>query len=75
MKVSTLCAVKNAAIFLILFYADAQLLDKLFAAKSLRDIIVFLVSLLFMLAILIAHSHLFYDSVAPKEKETKNDWM
>ena len=73
MKVNALHAVKNAAVFLILFYVDAQLLDKLFSAKNMSDIIVFLVSLLFMLAILIAHSYLFYDSVNPKEKESKND--
>lgn len=73
MKVNTLRVVKNMAVFLILFYVDAQLLDKLFSAKSVSDIIVFLVSLLFMLAILIAHSYLFCDSVNPKEKESKND--
>lgn len=72
MKVNALHAVKNATVFLILFYVDAQLLDKLFSAKSMSDIIVFLVSLLFMLAILIVHSYLFYDSVNPK-KESKND--
>lgn len=72
MKVNALHAVKNAAVFLILFYVDAQLLDKLFAAKSVSDILVFFVSLLFMLAILIVHSYLFYDNVNSK-KETKND--
>ena len=73
MKANVLFIIKNIAVFLLLFYVDAQLLDKLFAAKSVSDIIVFLVSLLFMLAILIAHSYLFYDGVNPKEKESEND--
>lgn len=73
MKVNALYAIKNVVVFLILFYVDAQLLDKLFSAKSVSDILVFLVSLFFMLACLIVHSHLLYTKVAPKEKETKND--
>lgn len=73
MKVNALHAIKNALIFLILFYVDAQLLDKLTNAKNTSDIIVYLVSLLFMLSILIVYSCLFYDSVNPKEKESKND--
>ena len=66
MKVNALHAIKNALIFLILFYVDAQLLDKLTNAKNTSDIIVYLVSLLFMLACLIVHSCLFYESVNPK---------
>ena len=57
MKVNALYAIKNVVVFLILFYVDAQLLDKLFSAKGVSDILVFLVSLFFMLAALIVHSH------------------
>lgn len=64
---------KTSQYFLLLFYVDAQLLNKLFAAKDVSDIIVYLVSLFFMPTILIVHSHLLYTKVAPKEKETKND--
>ena len=73
MKVNALFIIKNIAVFLLLFYVDAQLLNKLFAAKDVSDIIVYLVSLFFMLTILIVHSHLLYTKVIPKEKETKND--
>lgn len=73
MKVNVLFIIKNIAVFLLLFYVDAQLLDKLFAAKGMSDIIVYLVSLFFMLTILVVRSHLFYQSVTPKEKEAKND--
>jgi len=73
MKVNALFIIKNIAVFLLLFYVDAQLLNKLFAAKGISDIIVYLVSLFFMLACLIVYSHLLYTKVSPKEKETKND--
>lgn len=73
MKVNALFIIKNIAVFLLLFYVDAQLLNKLFSAKGLSDILVFLVSLFFMLAALIVHSHFLYKSVTPKEKEAKND--
>lgn len=73
MKVNPLFIIKNILVFLLLFYVDAQLLNKLFAAKGVSDIIVYLVSLFFMLTILIVHSHLLYTKVTPKEKETKND--
>lgn len=73
MKVNTLFIIKNIAVFLLLFYVDAQLLNKLFAAKGVSDIIVYLVSLFFMLAALIVHSHFLYKTVTPKEKEAKND--
>lgn len=73
MKVNALFIIKNIAVFLLLFYVDAQLLNKLFAAKGVSDIIVYLVSLFFMLACLIAHSQLLCTKVTPKEKETKND--
>lgn len=73
MKVNALYAIKNVVVFLILFYVDAQLLDKLFAAKGVSDILVFLVSLFFMLAALIVYSHFLYKTVTPKEKEAKND--
>lgn len=73
MKVNALFIIKNILVFLLLFYVDAQLLNKLFAAKGISDIIVYLVSLFFMLACLIVHSHLLYTKVTPKEKETKND--
>ena len=73
MKVNALFIIKNIAVFLLLFYVDAQLLNKLFAAKDVSDIIVYLVSLFFMLTILIVYSHLLYIKVTPKEKETKND--
>lgn len=65
MKVNALFIIKNIAVFLLLFYVDAQLLNKLFAAKGVSDIIVYLVSLFFMLTILVVHSHLFYQSVTP----------
>lgn len=77
MKVNVLFIIKNIVVFLLLFYVDAQLLDKLFTAKGMSDIIVYLVSLFFMLTILVVCSHLFYQSVtpspSPKEKEAKND--
>lgn len=73
MKVNTLSIIKNIAVFLLLFYVDAQLLNKLFAVKNVNDIIVYLVSLFFMLAILIAHSYLLYTKITPEGKETKND--
>lgn len=73
MKVNALFIIKNIAVFLLLFYVDAQLLNKLFAAKGISDIIVYLVSLFFMLTCLIIHSHLLHTKVSPKEKETKND--
>ena len=73
MKVNALFIIKNIAVFLLLFYVDAQLLNKLFAAKDVSDTIVYLVSLFFMMACLIVRSHLLYTKVAPKEKETKND--
>lgn len=73
MKVNALYAIKNVVVFLILFYVDAQLLDKLFSAKGVSDILVFLVSLFFMLAALIVHFHFLYKTVTPKEKEAKND--
>lgn len=73
MKVNVLYAIKNVVVFLIFFYVDAQLLDKLFSAKGVSDILVFLVSLFFMLAALIVHSHFLYKTVTPKEKEAKND--
>lgn len=73
MKVNALYAIKNVVVFLILFYVDAQLLDKLFSAKGVSDILVFLVSLFFMLASLIVHSHFLYKTVAPKEKEAKKN--
>lgn len=73
MKVNVLFIIKNIVVFLLLFYVDAQLLDKLFTAKGMSDIIVYLVSLFFMLTILVVHSHLFYQSATPKEKEAKND--
>lgn len=66
MKVNVLFIIKNIVVFLLLFYVDAQLLDKLFTAKGMSDIIVYLVSLFFMLTILVVHSHLFYQSVTPK---------
>lgn len=66
MKVNVLFILKNIVVFLLLFYVDAQLLDKLFTAKGMSDIIVYLVSLFFMLTILVVHSHLFYQSVTPK---------
>lgn len=65
MKVNVLFIIKNIVVFLLLFYVDAQLLDKLFTAKGISDIIVYLVSLFFMLTILVVHSHLFYQSVTP----------
>ena len=65
MKVNVLFIIKNIVVFLLLFYVDAQLLDKLFTAKGMSDIIVYLVSLFFMLTILVVHSHLFYQSVTP----------
>lgn len=65
MKVNVLFIIKNIVVFLLLFYVDAQLLDKLFSAKGVSDIIVYLVSLFFMLTILVVHSHLFYQSVTP----------
>ena len=73
MKVNALFIIKNIAVFLLLFYVDAQLLNKLFAAKDVSDIIVYLVSLFFMLVCLIVHPHLLHTKVTPKEKETKND--
>lgn len=73
MKANALFIIKNIAVFLLLFYVDAQLLNKLFAAKGVSDIIVYLVSLFFMLAALIVHSHFLYKTVTPKEKEAKND--
>ena len=73
MKVNALFIIKNIAVFLLLFYVDAQLLNKLFAAKDVSDIIVYLVSLFFMLVCLIVHSLLLHTKVTPKEKETKND--
>lgn len=73
MKANVLFIIKNIAVFLLLFYVDAQLLDKLFAAKGMSDIIVYLVSLFFMLTILVVHSYLLYQNATPKEKETKND--
>ena len=76
MKVNALHTIKNIAVFLIIFYVDAQLLDKLTNARNARnasDIIVYLVSLSFMLTILIVHSYLFYERVNPKEKENQND--
>ena len=72
MKVNALYAIKNVVVFLILFYVDAQLLDKAFAAKGVSDTFVFLVSLFFMLAALIVHSHFLYETVTPK-KEIEND--
>lgn len=65
MKVNVLFIIKNIVVFLLLFYVDAQLLDKLFTAKGMSDIIVYLVSLFFMLTILVVHSHLFYQSATP----------
>lgn len=65
MKVNVLFIIKNIVVFLLLFYVDAQLLDKLFTAKGMSDIIVYLVSLFFMLTILVVYSHLFYRSVTP----------
>lgn len=65
MKVNAIRTIKNVVVFLIIFYVDAQLLDKLTNARNASDIVVYLVSLFFMLAILIAHSYLFYDSVDP----------
>lgn len=73
MKANRLFIIKNIAVFLLLFYVDAQLLNKLLAAKDVSDIIVYLVSLFFMLACFITHSHLLHTNVTPKEKETKND--
>lgn len=73
MKVNALHAVKSMIIFLILFYVDAELLDKLFNAKSISDILVFLVSLFFMLAILTVHAHRMYATMTNIEKELKND--
>nr|DAV34471.1 MAG TPA: hypothetical protein [Caudoviricetes sp.] len=73
MKVNALHTIKNIAVFLIIFYVDAQLLDKLTNARNASDIIVYLVSLFFMLTILIVHSYLFYERVNPKEKENQND--
>lgn len=73
MKVNALFIIKNILVFLLLFYVDVQLLNKLFAAKGISDIIVYLVSLFFMLTCLIIHSHLLHTKVSSKEKETKND--
>ena len=73
MKVNALFIIKNILVLLLLFYVDAQLLNKLFAAKGISDIIVYLVLLFFMLACLIAHLHLLYTKVTHQEKETKND--
>lgn len=73
MKVNALHTIKNIAVFLIIFYVDAQLLDKLTNARNVSDIIVYLVSLCFMLACLIINSYLFYERVITKEKENQND--
>lgn len=73
MKVNALYAIKSIAIFLILFYVDVQLLDKLFNSKGVSDILVFLVSLVFMLAILAVHAHHMYTKLVCAKKEAKND--
>ena len=73
MKVNTLYAIKSIVLFLILFYVDAQLLDKLFNSKGVSDILVFLVSLVFMLAILTVHARLMHTKLISINKETKND--
>nr|DAX24983.1 MAG TPA: hypothetical protein [Caudoviricetes sp.] len=73
MKVNALYAIKSIVIFLILFYVDAQLLDKLFNSKSVSDILVFLVSLVFMLAILTVHAHLMYTKLISIKKDVQND--
>lgn len=73
MKVNDLHTIKNILVFSIIFYVDAQLLDKLTNARNVSDIIVYLVSLCFMLACLIIHSYLFYERVITKEKENQND--
>ena len=69
MKVNALYAIKSIVIFLILFYVDAQLLDKLFNSKSVSDILVFLVSLVLMLAILTVHAHLMYTKLISIKKD------
>ena len=71
MRVNTFFTAKNTLVFLVLFYVDAQLLDKLFAAKGVGDIIVYLVSLFFMLVILIAHSHFLCTKINRNEEETE----
>lgn len=73
MKVNALYAIKSIVIFLILFYVDAQLLDKLFNSKVVSDILVFLVSLVFMLAILTVHAHIMYTKLICAKKEAEND--
>lgn len=73
MKVNTLCAINRIAVFLILFYVDTQLLDKLFNSKGVGDILVFFVSLVFMLAILTIQAHLMLIKLIGINKGVKND--
>ena len=73
MKVNALYVIKSIVIFLILFYVDAQLLDKLFNSKGISDVFVFLVSLVFMLAILTVHAHHMYTKLVCAKKEAEND--
>lgn len=73
MKVNALYAIKSIAIFLILFYVDAQLLDKLLNSKGVSDIIVYLVSLIFMLASLTVHAHCMRTKLISINKEAQND--
>ena len=71
MKVNALYAIKSIVIFLILSYVDAQSLDKLFNSKGVSDILVFFVSLVFMLVILTVPAHLMYTTLISINKETK----
>lgn len=73
MKVNAISAIKHAALFLLIFYVDAQLLNKLFAVKSVGDAIVYLVSLTFMLAVLTVQASTMHATLSNKERETKND--